>query len=105
MARVASSTTPLPANQVYNSGPLYPDLADRVTGVVFADQAGTIYIEQSLDNGTNYDISTSYPVVANTGKGFSEEILLNTVRVRFVNGGTAQTAFRISARVASAGAR
>lgn len=80
-----------------------PGLADRITGSVFADQAGTIYIEQSGDGGTNWDVSTSYALSAGASSGFSEEILLPYVRVRYVNGATNQGAFRIFARMSAAG--
>lgn len=83
----------------FNAGP-----ADRIVGSVFADQPGTIYIEQSGD-GENWDISTNYPVVANDGAGFSEEILLPFVRVRYANGSEAQSTFRIVGRTASSGPR
>lgn len=104
MPRFASSTTPIAANATWNSGILSPDLADKIVGSVFADQAGTIYIEQSSD-GSNWDIATNYAVTASTGRGFSEEILLPYLRVRFVNGASAQSVFRISARVSSSGPR
>lgn len=78
--------------------------ADNISGMVFADQAGTLYIEQSAD-GTNFDISTSYSVTASDGKGFSEPLYGAYVRLRYVNGGTNQGSFRISARYTSAGSR
>ena len=61
---------------------------------VFADQAGTLYIEQSPDN-TNWDISESISVSANVGQAISREIVARYVRVRYVNGATAQTKFRL----------
>jgi hypothetical protein len=104
MPRVASTTVPLPANQTWDSTPLQPGLADSITGSVFADQPGTLLIEQSGD-GVNWDISTSYSVAANDGKGFAENILLPNVRVRYTNGGTNQGTFRLFARMTSAGSR
>lgn len=82
---------------------LQTDLAQNITGTVFADQAGTLYIEQSFD-GTNFDVSASYSIAANTGEGFSEPVLAPSARIRFVNGGTAQTAhFRLFGRASSRG--
>ena len=104
MSRIAVTTTPLDAADEWDSGILIPGLADRVVGSVFADEAGTIYIEQSPDF-TNWDISTSYAVAASDGKGFSEEIILSFVRIRYVNGGTDQTEFRLTVRMTSAGPR
>jgi hypothetical protein len=105
MARVSSTTTPLGSGATWTSPVINPDLADRITGSVFSDQAGTIYIEQSPDGGANWDVSTSYPTVAGVGAAFSEETYLPTARIRFVNGATAQTTFRLYSRVSSAGSR
>lgn len=95
---IISTSTALGGNATYNSGAKGADRADRITGSVFADQAGTVYIEQSA-NGTNWDISTDYAVTASDGKGFSEEVLLPYVRIRYTNGGTPQGAFRLYARL------
>jgi hypothetical protein len=77
---------------------------DSIVGMVFADQVGTLHIEQSM-NGTNWDIDTTYAVTASDGKGFSEAIYAPFVRVRYVNGATPQGAFRLSARLSSAGVK
>jgi hypothetical protein len=97
------TTTPLGANGTVTLGPANTDRADYISGSVFADQAGTIYIEQSGD-GVNWDISSDYPVTASDGKGFSEALFSPYVRIRYVNGGSAQGAFRITSRFTSAGA-
>lgn len=104
MSRTASSTALLGNAAEWNSGILEPGLADTITGSIFADQAGTIHIEQSGD-GTNWDVDTNYAVTANSGKGFSEQIILPYVRVRYVNGATPQTIFRVFVRSTAAGAR
>ena len=96
------TTSPLGANATYVSDAKVTDRADNISGSVFADQAGTIYIEQSYD-GQNWDISTDYSVSANDGKGFNESLYAPYVRVRYVNGGTAQGAFRLYTRFTSAG--
>jgi hypothetical protein len=101
MAYIGSTAT-LGANGVYTSPTMTVDRADNISGMVFASHVGTIYIEQSAD-GQNWDISTDYPVAANDGKGFSEALYGPYVRVRYVNGGTAQTAFRLAAKFTSAG--
>jgi hypothetical protein len=103
MARYSGTKTPLTG-----AGTVTLDLGagrdDWVVGMVFADQAGNIFIEQSMD-GTNWDLSTTYAVSANDGKGFKEEIFAPYVRVRYVNGATPQTVFRLTARFSSAGPR
>ncbi len=97
------TTTPLDSGDTYESPSVVTDRVDRVTGMIFSDKVGTLYIEQSSDN-TNWDVSTSYSVTASDGKGFSEEILGPFLRIRFANtSGSNQTAFRLAARGASAG--
>lgn len=107
--RTATTTVPLAANGVWTSLTLETGLADKIVGMVFTDQDGTIFIEQAADlaaDGTsNWDISTSYPITAGDGKGFEEDILGPYARVRYVNGGVDQTAFRLHVRMTSAGPR
>lgn len=97
-----TTDTPLDADGAWTSEVLLSGRDDYISGSVFSDQAGTIYIEQSGD-GENWDISTFYETTANDGKGFSEPLYLPLTRIRFVNGSTDQTAFRIFARFTSAG--
>lgn len=68
---------------------------------VFADQAGTLFIEQSLDTGSTYQVISQQAVTASvavqlavrvTGQATSATLY----RVRYVNGGTAQGTFRLS---------
>jgi hypothetical protein len=103
MARFNGTKTPL-GNAGTHTLEMQAGREDWVVGMVFADQAGNIYIEQSMD-GINWDLSTTYAVAANDGKGFKEELFGPYVRVRYVNGATPQTAFRMTARLSSAGNR
>lgn len=103
MSRIANTTTPLGANAEWKQT-IDVGLADTITGSVFADQTGTLYIEQSGD-GTNWDISTSHAVVASVGQAFTEPVYLPNVRIRFKNGGTPQGVLRVYTRVTSAGPR
>ncbi len=103
MARFNGTSTPLGSNATATLD-IQAGREDWVVGMVFADQAGTLFIEQSMNN-THWDISAQYAVSANDGKGFKEEIFAPYVRVRFVNGGVAQTAFRLTARLSSSGNR
>lgn len=100
----------LAANGEYVSPTMVTDRADSISGMVFSDQGGTIFIEQSFDplavtspTSAKWDLSTSYAVTANTGRGFSEALYGPYVRVRYVNGATGQTAFRLFSRFTSAG--
>lgn len=96
------TTTPLGANATYTTGTLVTDRADQITGTVFSNQGGTLFIDQSAD-GTNWDVSRQIVVVANTGQGFKEDLYGGYVRLRYTNGGTAQGTFRLHSRFASAG--
>lgn len=95
-----ATTTPLGANATFTSGVLVVSGLDNIVGTVFADAAGTIYVEQSFDRA-NWDISTDYAVAANDGKGFAEKVYAPFVRLRYVNGSSAQSAFRLYGRLGS----
>lgn len=97
------SITALGSNAVWTSDVRPTQTSDFLAGVAISDQAGTLFVEQSGNGGTNWDISTSYPVVANTAKVFSEPLYLSIVRLRYVNGGVAQGSFRIFSRSTSTG--
>jgi hypothetical protein len=91
---LASTTTPLTAGGSWASSVDSDVSAGRIVGSVFADQAGTLYVEQSPDNA-NWDVVDSFSVSANAGFGFSVEKVCPYARVRYVNGATAQTVFRL----------
>ena len=61
----------------------------------FADQAGTLYIEDSTDN-TVWRTVESIPVAAGECKTLTARVLARYSRVKFINGAIAQTAFRIT---------
>lgn len=64
---------------------------------VFADQVSAtdgLSIQQSGD-GTNWDITDTYTIPANTGKTFSVQPTSRYFRIVYTNGGTGQTAFRL----------
>lgn len=103
MARFNGTKAPLAGGGSVSLN-MYAGRDDYIVGMVFADQPGNIFIEQSMDE-INWDISTTYAVAANDGKGFKEEVFAPFVRVRYVNGATPQTAFRLTARFSSAGPR
>lgn len=67
----------------------------------FSDQAGTLFIDQSLDSGATYQAITSQPVVAGGAAILSARLCgavgtATLYRVRYVNGASAQATFRIS---------
>lgn len=94
--RIDFTTTPLADSSTYTSPNNYRVANfDRITGTCFSDQNGSLVISQSSD-GSNFDYSTTTAVTANTGVGFSIEIIAPWVKIQFTNsGGAAQTAFRL----------
>jgi len=91
---VASFTTPLAANASRATTAIDMLNYTKLYVTVFADQAGTLYIEQSPDGG-NWDVTESISVSANVGVAVVREIAAGYARVRYVNGATAQTVFRL----------
>ena len=68
---------------------------------VYADQAGTLYLEQSLDTGATYFPVASMAVAANVGGQLVARMTgaftaATQYRVRYVNGAAAQATFRLS---------
>ncbi|HET9629997.1 MAG TPA: hypothetical protein VFP14_11000, partial [Novosphingobium sp.] len=69
--------------------------------VAYADQAGTLFIDQSLDSGTSYQPVISQAVTASTAAQLTAKITgafaaTTLYRVRYVNGAAAQATFRLS---------
>lgn len=87
---------PLPASATYTSPVEFVQRGTQITGTVLADQTGTLNIDQSGD-GVNFDYTVSHAVTANTGLGFEQDIVAQYWRIRYVNGGTLQTVFRLFA--------
>ena len=69
----------------------------------YADQAGTLYIEQSRDSST-WRVSATVSVGAGETKQVDVLIYTRYVRVRYVNGGTAQGAFELLSALVGIGA-
>jgi hypothetical protein len=91
---VAYTTTPLPANGTWTSSTEGALITGRLVGSCYSDQSGTLYIEQSPD-GTHWDVVDSFSVTGGSGIGFSVEKVCPYARVRYVNGATAQSVFRL----------
>jgi hypothetical protein len=67
----------------------------------FADQAGTLFIDCSVDSGTTYRVADSIALAAGETKSLAVRTTgiagtSTLYRVRYVNGGTAQGAFQLS---------
>jgi hypothetical protein len=92
-----SSATPLAA------GATFTGTAEAINGYgiiyvnVYSDVASAtdgLHIDQSSD-GTNWDHCDEFTIPAATGKNFSINPYAKWLRVRYINGGTEQTAFRL----------
>lgn len=100
------TTTPLAASGTYTSLGAMSNREDRVVGTVFADQGGTLFVEQGYPDASgtvNYDVSDQFAITASDGKGFAVTLVAPKWRVRFVNGATPQGAFRLHAHATSDG--
>ena len=104
MARIDATTTALAGNGTWTSGTLITDTYDTVTGTVFADVNGTLFIEQSGD-GTNWDVSASQAITGGTGQAINVALVAPYFRARYVNGAGAQAAFRLRVKATAAGTR
>ena len=62
--------------------------------LVFADQTGTLYLEQSRDNST-WRVTTTQAVTASTPIIIEERIIARYIRVRYLNGATLQGSFEL----------
>lgn len=90
-----NNSTPLAAAATFESASLDGLTYKKITGRAFADQAGTIEIQQS-DDGTTWDTSKTLEITAGTAVFYDEPIYCRYIKVQYTNGATAQTAFRIS---------
>jgi len=102
-AAITFTTTPLGANATYTSSG-YDNLTGRlgfIGALAFADQPSAtdgFMVEQSIDN-TNWDLQSGKTTVsANVGKGIKAAMVARYVRVKYINGATAQTVFRLGGR-------
>lgn len=93
------TTTALGANAAYTSSSTDGINYRRVTGRVYADQAGAtsgLQIQQSDDGSTWDTVWSQASPAASTVYAFDVELYLRYVRVVYTNGAGAQTTFRLS---------
>lgn len=90
-----NNNTPLAAAATFESASLDGLTYKKITGRAFADQAGTLEIQQS-DDETTWDTSKTLEIAAGTAVFYDEPIYCRYIKVKYTNGATAQTAFRIS---------
>ena len=70
--------------------------ARYITGVAFADQSGTLHVDQSNEGSTTH-FTESFAVTSGSGgsAAFLRRIFGAYVRLRYVNGATVQGSFSI----------
>lgn len=89
-----STASPLAGAGVFTGTPnlnSYPDLLVTLK----TDAPGTLYVDFSVDGGTNYDTSIPFSVSANIGEFHTIVKGYRTTRIRYVNGSTPQGYFRL----------
>jgi hypothetical protein len=91
------STTPLGSGATFTGASLNlggNHSFNRHRGMVYADQSGTLYLEQSRD-GTNWRVTAQASVTAGQVAEIEDLIISQYQRVRYVNGATAQGTFEL----------
>lgn len=94
LALIDYTTSPLNANGSWTSTVDSDTKTGRIVGSVYADVSGTLYVEQSPD-GSSWDIADTYNITGNSGVKFSVEKVCPYARVKYVNGSSDQTTFRL----------
>ncbi|MEM4656778.1 MAG: hypothetical protein QXD80_07525 [Acidilobaceae archaeon] len=100
IATVERTTTPLSANATYTSRTYILQNVENVNFYAFADQPGTVFVDISFD-GSTWRVLKSYQVSANTTVSDIIMPIGRIMRLRYVNGATAQSAFEFCISVAN----
>lgn len=101
MSTLNSSTAVLGAGATFTGSSEDVTQYSTISIFVIASHASAtdgLVIEQSV-NGTNWDNSDTYTISANSGKTISVAAISNFFRIRYINGGTLQTSFRLSVKL------
>lgn len=73
-----------------------PARVSRIIVRAFADQAGTLFVEQAHDGTTwRCPVGHSLAIAAGETRQLAVDVVTGHWRVRYANGGTAQTAFEL----------
>ena len=97
-ALLDSTTANLADGATYTGAQFSVETQGRIIVSLQCNRAGTLYVDQSND-GTNYDVVSSFAYVAADLAGYSVEVLAPNARIRFTNSaGAATTTLRLYAR-------
>lgn len=103
MAYWRGSEVPLEKEKEWVSQVGMRERHDTLEGIVFADQAGKVFIDQSGD-GKNWDYTEEVSFEASKGKSFNVAMVAPYWRLRVKNTAvTNQTVLRISANTQAGG--
>jgi hypothetical protein len=89
-----SSTTPLSGNATFTGTGIDVSGYGVITVFVFADQAGTLNLEFSIDN-SNWDDILPYSIYASTSEHIQIGPQARFFRIVYTNGSSAQSVFRL----------
>jgi hypothetical protein len=95
MPSLVTSTAPLVAAGTFTSGWLQISRAISLTGTVFSDQDGTLFLDQGGD-GVNADYTISVAVTGGDGADVDIPLISQWFQVRYVNETTGQDVFRLN---------
>lgn len=97
-ATLDSTTANLGDGATYTGAQFSVEAYGRIVISLQCNRAGTLYVDQTND-GTNYDIVSTFAYTAADTAGYSVEVLCPNARVRFANSaGAATTTLRLYAR-------
>jgi hypothetical protein len=94
MPSLIQNTTPLTAGEEWVSNVFSINRATQITGSVFADVSGTLYVDQGGD-GVNWDTTTQYVVPVSNGVAIEDALLNQYFQIRYINDLTDQVSFRL----------
>jgi hypothetical protein len=105
-ASAAESSTTLAANATFTSGAKVSSggTYSTATAHVFTDQPGVLRMEFSIDNATWFRATPDLVVIGGVPAFVQVPFTQTYVRVIYINGPTAQTAFRLSTFLSKTGA-
>jgi hypothetical protein len=124
MAFLGAQLTDFDGSGVFTSQILPTLTHDYLTGSVYSDEAGSLYVEQSMDRENwdvvNYStnilfanvdsdltkINSNDPITVTTHFAFNEQLILPWVRIRFETTSESDpTTFRLHARTSDSGVK
>lgn len=95
LTSLLSTTTTLVGGATYTSATIACAIYRYLVGTCYADVAGIIYFDFSNDDGMNFDGEVSKALNAGEKLCFEIRRCGKYVRVRFINGASDQTTFRL----------